>query len=116
MNESNSFSSLLIENCDDVSDEEIQRVVGGHQRDHGRGGRGDCLNLLRFRLVDERGEVVEGRPLVHLVAPAHVHHGVELLGAVQRLLQPLTTGFVNGLKDLGMQLDQFVSSIKKDHS
>ena len=58
------------------------------------------MNLLRFRLVDERGEVVECRPLVHLVPPAHVHHGVELLGAVERLFQPLTARFVNGLKDL----------------
>ena len=113
MNESNCFSSLLIEHCDDVSDEEIQRVVGGHQRDHGRGRRGDCLNLLRFRLVDERGEVVECRPLVHLVPPAHVHHGVELLGAVERLFQPLTARFVNGLKDLEKEHDQLVSPIEK---
>ena len=44
--------------------------------------------------------MVERRPLVYLMAPAHVHHGIELLWTVQRLFQPLEVGLVNSLKDL----------------
>ena len=37
----------------------------------------------------------------NLVPPAHVHHGIDFLRAVQRLFQPLAARLVDRLEDLG---------------